>query len=78
MSRWGNTVTKEVEVEFDIDDVLDFIENASSSELEQIKEACKYDIPEETDITAVLKVPNLAARLEVEEFYEQFKKKWFI
>lgn len=78
MSRWRNTITKEVEVEFDLEDVLDFIENATASELEEIKKACKYDFPEETDITAVLKVPNLAARLEVEEFYEQFKKKWHI
>lgn len=24
--RWGNTITKEVEVEFDLEDVLEFIE----------------------------------------------------
>lgn len=74
--RWGNTITKEVEIEFELCDVLEFIENATESELEEIKNACIYEFPEETDITAVLQVPNLAARLEVEEFYEQFKKKW--
>lgn len=76
--RLGSTVTKNVDIEIELEDVLEFIENCDEDDLEEIKEACKYELPEETDITAVLKVPNLAARLEVEEFYEQFKKKWFI
>lgn len=77
--RLGHTVTKEVDAEFDLNDVLEFIDEADEKELTQIKEHIYKDkTPPEENVFVSFRPPNLLARIEAEEWWENYKKKWFI
>jgi len=72
-------ITKEVDVELDKYDIIEFLENCSESVKNEIKESLfSKELVAETDFEFVVTVPNLAARIEFEEFYKEFKKRHFI
>ena len=78
--RWNKDyITKEVDVEIDKYDIIEFLENCSESVKNEIKESLfSKELVAETDFEFVVTVPNLAARIEFEEFYKEFKKRHFI
>lgn len=78
--RWNKDyITKEVDVEIDKYDIIEFLENCSESVKDEIKEKLfQNDLVAQTDFEFVVTVPNLAARIEFEEFYKEFKKRHFI
>ena len=72
-------ITKDVDVELDKYDIVEFLENCSEDTKQYIKEALfKEDVIAETDFEFVVRVPNLAARIDFEDFYKEFKKKHYI
>lgn len=72
-------ITKEVDVELDKYDIIEFLENCSESVKNEIKESLfSKELVAETDFEFVVTVPNLTARIEFEEFYKEFKKRHFI
>lgn len=78
--KWSKDyITKEVDVELDKYDIIEFLEDCSESVKDEIKEKLfQKDLVAETDFEFVVTVPNLAARIEFEEFYKEFKKKYFV
>lgn len=67
-------ITKDVDVELDKYDIVEFLENCSEDTKQYIKET----LFKEDDFEFVVSVPNLAARIEFEVFYKEFKKKHYI
>lgn len=80
MKKWTRDyIKKEVEVEIDEYDIIEFLEDCSESTKDNIKEKLfSKELVAETDFEFVVTVPNLAARIEFEDFYKEFKKKHYI
>jgi len=80
MKKWTRDyIKKEVDVELDKYDIVEFLENCSEDTKQEIKESLfSKELVAETDFEFVVTVPNLAARIEFEDFYKEFKKKHYI
>lgn len=80
MRKWTRDyITKDVDVELDKHDIIEFLENCSEDTKQEIKESLfSKELVAETEFEFVVTVPNLAARVEFEDFYKEFKKKHYI